>query len=147
MKLQEIKTSKFDGFGVLVPEDSQHYWINENDMFLNIRYSFKNSNYKGSELVAAEKANKYKIIGISSELTEEQAKEIVDETNEFGINMFTDGRFSFVTALESFNSLMQSLEMYSDNPLGNNPYKMDVVQSEWQQAQQRTGRWLIIKKL
>lgn len=161
MKIQEFKTSKFYGFGALVPQDAIETYPNKPSVVLfkdnDLVYFPKEGDGK---LIYRLGKGEFKIIGIQTEITEEQAKEIVDDyrgTKMFHNYLFNGSNHHFVafnTAIESFNSLMQKLEMYSENPYREKLYcDLDTAidlggrLEQWQQAQYRTGKWLIIQKI
>lgn len=118
--MQEFKTSKGEFIGVL---------INPSLTKFDIKYSYLRGYDKFGiyDTVKLTDGFDYKIIGIQTEITEEQAKEIVDDISiGLYVDYLTEVDFGkkrrFDTALESFNSLMQKLWM-SD------------------------GKWLIIQKI
>lgn len=105
MKLQEIKTSKFDGFGVLIPEDAELIGRMDDEFW---SYFSKSKGWGKFPL-----KGQYKIIGIKTEITEGQAKEVVKFIGHpwCAYEDFLNKHNWFSTALESFNSLCQKLEM------------------------------------
>lgn len=119
--IQEIKTSKFDGFGVLVPDDAHSFEIITNvvEGGKHICFLRGNPDYECNYTANLPDAGQYKVIGIQTEMTEEQAKDIVDSFDLFGgINVgysnYTQNEPVLDTSLESFNSLMQKLEIKLD---------------------------------
>lgn len=118
MNIQEFKTSKGEFLGVLVPEDTES-WINPYlPTFLHVGHI-----HGDAFSIQLPKGFEYKIIGIQTEMTEEQAKEVVEEQpyydpteplcpipfyKNYGLGHYKQ------TALESFNSLMQKLEIKPD---------------------------------
>jgi len=104
---------------------------------------------------------KVKPIGFVKDLTEEQWSEIVDGYASCGVPDFMNYITNEgCTATESGKSLMDSLEVYTKNPiekpisvyytsvfsLEKNPqetYRSDL--HEYEKAQGRTGNWLLIK--
>lgn len=114
--IQEFKTSKGEFLGVLVPDDFESA-ILEDDGITIWQKEKKGSwvNYKSLP------KGQYKIIGIQTEITEEQAKEIVDSDDDYGVVMYQNYATASMqycdeqlTSLESFNSLMQKLEIKPD---------------------------------
>lgn len=97
----------------------------------------------------------FQIIGLTSEITEEQAKIIVDKDNEFRWPCYTDLLMFYNNALDSLKSLMQHLKVYEVNPIptpefqsdryGNGGY-CETWTTEYQEAQSRTGKWLVLFK-
>ena len=69
-----------------------------------------------------ENNEKYEIIGLASQITEEQAKEIVSEScipvaNEGYVNYLLGSEYYFFTALESFHSWLKANELFLENPI------------------------------
>lgn len=112
--------------------------------------------------------NKVSIIGFADDLTEKQWSEIVDKSENYNYSfndyMWKDyiditGWRGFKTATGSGKSLMESLEVHTENPLSENrpipkedlDFKHDKIREferlrmRWLKKQQRTGNWLLIK--
>jgi len=133
MNIKEIKTEKFEGLALLVPDDANGFEIQDNPV-------------EGGKFVAMLRGNPdyacvfspnlpygdFKILGESTELTEDQCAEIVDSEDGsihqvYGMcyKEYNPGiKFApyFNNAIASFTSLMRSLEA-------------------------NTGTWLIIERL
>lgn len=113
----------------------------------------------------------FQLIGLTSEITEEQAKMMVDSIGGTVDAYFKDylivkhsSKFQFacISALDSFKSLMQHLQVYETNPFGKNYncnvyngagsflngklYTMNEAYKGWEQAQSRTGKWIVLFK-
>lgn len=170
--IKEIKTEKFEGLAVLVPEwyvssfanmgylviqvMNEKTFIGEDEMFPPDR--LERALERVSKLpeyitLPAIKLpdGEYKILGKATELTEEQCAEIVsqmkDSTYPFEVEEYK----------VTFENLMHSLECYSVNPCGDKSSFLDMKAFEkvdawlerakkWQDAQENTGTWLILKK-
>lgn len=134
-----------------------------------------NRRYIGT-LGLAKHFNEDSILGILSDLTEEQFEECVDK-EEFYYKCYTDqeeikedGRISllvgFSIAKDSFYSLLESENVYTENPVGETPPDIrdfidcgdpsdysnayDKAVSNWEEAQSRTidpTRTVILLKL
>jgi len=153
--IKEIKTDKFEGLALLVPDNTSNYRLMDSVSLFSGDSSICKLPYR------------CKILGKSTELTEEQCAEIVEM---FSMEKRINGKKTYVsynsmglhlTAKESFESLMQSLQCYSVNPYGENkpfysgqsdyddPYgnKGRKEHEQWQQAQANTGTWVILKKI
>lgn len=181
MNIQEFKTSKGEFASILLPDlfvnaiISMGYlickvhntgnWISTDDIenpIKCIEYIQKHKPEKDYKDVAIKlPTGEWVKIGVQTEITEEQAKDIVPCELIGGIGgigmqwLYPDYTASmndgFESALESFNSLMQSLEMYSENPY-THPSKLYTIgynknKQLWKEAQSRTGKWLIIQKI
>lgn len=167
--IKEIKTDRFEGLAVLVPDDA-YAFTNElashqidyiqdtefNEGFLNMSSCILLKNYWNHPL---------QIIGKATELTEEQCAEIVDNEEDFDpddMDLCGDdyepniiyknyGRkrknvreFTFNKATDSLLSLMQSLECYSVNPYGDRAFNSGA--GKWQEAQANVCTWIILRK-
>jgi len=103
---------------------------------------------------------KAEIINLVTEITEEQARELMPESllpfpNYDLIGYETrngDNIKIYDTAKKAFESLLQANQIYSVNPYGDgkpSTVNNDVWYSEeqWQQVELNTGNWLILKQL
>jgi len=98
------------------------------------------------------------LIGLTSEVTEETAKIMVDEYNDYGLIKHKDYRKGYFThslfsALDSFKSLMQHLQVYEVNPYEYpiyHDYTSDVkwkeANTKWLEAESTTGKWIVLFK-
>jgi len=110
--MKELKTSKGEFLAELLPDDAYDIDLINNELYFRSDFG----DFKGvRKFRQLDIEGNYEIIGLLSEITEEQAKEIVvsyDDTQDlyypdYNANEF----FSLFTALESFNSLMQANEI------------------------------------
>lgn len=84
------------------------------------------------------KSDGFDYIGLTSEVTEEQAKMMVDKFYRgYNYNNYLNGKI-FDTALDSFKSLMQHLQVYEVNPF--------LVEPLYTRAESRTGKWIVLFK-
>lgn len=87
------------------------------------------------------------------DLTEKDWSKIVEETYDYqpthdAYISYLDDKKCFSNATESGKSLMESLEIYIENPYGNTSHERDWDMLEtWTKAQEKTGNWLLIKYL
>lgn len=103
----------------------------------------------------------WKLLGKSTELTEEQLNEIMPAISTAqldGVWYSSDGeRFIHETALESYNSLKESLGVVDVNFIGEEPKNKDctcsdckqdneVYQEEWNEAQQQVKSYQVLYK-
>lgn len=120
MKTTPFTTAQGEFLAVEIEKDSENHYIVGGPV-PSLRYNFKNSNYKGGKPLWS---CKYQIISKQSEMTEELAKSIVSKSNDYFNrnlpNLYPDfvNECNVDTALESFKSLMNSLELFTENPLG-----------------------------
>jgi len=159
--VKEIKTKKFEGLAVLVPDDAGKFSIKKtrkgyaDQLHYYVPYTL---DVVSNQRLVILQGEGYEVLGKATELTEEQCAEIVDykTTGYFKSYAYKNADFIFNTAKESFTSLMQSLECYSVNPL--NPpierlqyggeYTMRQSEiDEYEEAQANTGTWIILRKL
>jgi hypothetical protein len=86
------------------------------------------------------------IVGISDQLTEEQAREVMPQMQDSGYP------FEKQEATETLADFMQANGCYSVNPYGEMPVNKDFYWGyladleQWQQAEANTGTWLILVK-
>jgi len=135
---QEIKTDKFEGLLVKVPEgqveifeygfSSYHLCITEN---------------KDIQLPVGQ----WKLIGNPFELSDWQWKGIVP-------TQFTGGAYNYSNYphLSAGLSLLRSLQVYKENPFKNGEpstinHEVWYSKQEWQEAEKRTGNWVLIQKI
>jgi hypothetical protein len=115
--IQEFKTSKGEFLGVLVPDDARDICLKQ-DIDVVEYYSDKYLDGETNTWVTLPKGT-WKIVGIQTEITEEQANEIVDESIHTGlfahyVKDIPVNTYCYKNAFESFNSLMQKLEIKPD---------------------------------
>lgn len=166
--IKEIKTQKFEGIAVLLPEDFKEIaGSNNNELFYwtdTCTQSMGDYPYS----VHVPNVLKYDIIGFVKDITEEHAAEIVEfSTQQYTVRHYKNYCqhkigvyvYEFKKAKESFQSLMQSIGCYSVNPLSDPELTMrqgdgyvyysasDEDFEEYEKAEANTGTWLILKKL
>lgn len=96
--------------------------------------------------------DKFILIGLTSEVTEEQAKMMVhahveDNGNIYGYFDYPQSDTIKDTALDSFKSLMQHKKLYEVNPYGGIcSVTYDFNRSLWQEAQERTSKRVVLFK-
>lgn len=91
----------------------------------------------------------FQFIGLTSEITEEQCGVMLPGISTAQLDgvyySIGDGeRYCHESALDSFKSLMQHLQVYEVNPLSFDP--TGITTSEWKEAQSRTGKWIVLFK-
>lgn len=163
--IKEIKTDRFEGLAVLVPEG-----LISIDM-----YSAVSGNYISCSNSTSIKIpnGKWHLVGNAKDFTEENAFLVVEsfikrvnipqrhqgymDSTQY-LNYYSDLKFedSFSSAIESFESLMQSMGCYSVNPYGEEPKDIPDLgaftqavrkqHQQWKKAQETTGTWIILKK-
>lgn len=168
--IKEIKTEKFEGLAVLMPElfvkataymgylivtiHNEASYIAEDQFFPPDKLQraldrvrnipeYKDVPYKLPD-------GDYKVIGKATELTEEQCAQIVPQMKD------TSYPFEIEEYKVTFDNLLQSMECYSVNPYGDErkdvpdlgafTQMMRQKHREWQEAQANSGTWLILKK-
>lgn len=116
MKKVEFKTSKGEFLGVLVPDEAYDFELN----YCGDRVLYANDDSEAPfPLYITLPKGQYKIIGIQTEITEEQATIVVDQSINTGlfahyVKGIPVNTYCYKTSLESFNSLMQKLEIKPD---------------------------------
>jgi len=169
--IKKIKTEKFEGLAVLVPDDAINFIfsVDHTGKYLNWDDGlFDEEGFaEGGELfLTNDSRNKFKIVGKSTELTEEQCAEIVSIGMDYYEPAYKNYvaeadslfKYPFDTAKESFASLMESIGCYAVNPYGEKEPEdisdlgaftqmMRQKWVKWQEAQKQTGIWVILKKL
>jgi hypothetical protein len=142
------------------PTESKHY-TKHGGMGLMVK-DFGGRKYYPGE-------NDLQALGLSTELTEEQCREllnqdpinslylIVDSNHTIDTWVGNDGVLGSITrtrygqAKEAFASLMQANECYTENPY-THPSKLAPTgynenKQNWKEAEANNGSWLILKKL
>lgn len=167
--IKEIKTEKFQGLALLVPDGSHNFStaVDSTGKYLQFfigQYDDDGDDLGGELKLTENPYLKLKILGKATELTEEQCMLIVPENlNGYREECYPDFTPStndlscaYVNAKLSFASLMQSLGCYSLNPVNKpNPCGngVDFIEydpvwvKEYDTAQANTGTWLILQKL
>ena len=104
----------------------------------------------------------WQIIGLANEITEEHCEDLVESETDIWLqkmtyNCYTKKDAAYLSAKESFESLMEANEIYSVNPYGKEPedvphlgawtqYRREKWQ-EWKKAEERTGKWLVLRRI
>lgn len=160
-KIKIIETGKCKLLAVMVPEGAtKHLYIPKINTV-----AFFNEDSKGRVVTESVKftflsEGNWQLLGLSTELTEEQWRDVVEETT-FGNNIIPIFRnynrplpqwtFACATAKESGLSLLEANQIYSvnpyDAPVSFIPQKHEEAYKKWSEAESNTGRWLILKQL
>lgn len=142
----EFKTGKGEFLAVKMPNDVYPYAV-----VGNVLWYYKDKGEEGFKYIKLNIQSAYELICTTNSVTEEQAEDVVDKKYGWEINYFYDykGYNQFKNPLESFNSLLEREKLYRVNP-----FQIQVVMNglkgmdkEWQQAEERTGNWVILKKI
>lgn len=139
----EHKTEKGILSFILAPNDATGYKLESNTLTFDIKY--------GVGKVSQDVLPGLKLIGLTSEVKEEQASMMVDSSDRIGlIGGYIDYRkhqlnLAFNTAIGSLKSLMQHLPVYEVNPFGKHP-PLTQLNSGWEEAESRTGKWIVLFK-
>lgn len=98
----------------------------------------------------------WRLLGIATDIPEEVWKGIVHKQSTFGDYYYVSNGKSFETATEAAMSFLEANEVYSVNPLGDEPkdrpdlglYTKIIREKHmmWQQAEANTGTWVILAK-
>lgn len=153
--IKEIKTEKFEGLAVLVPENASDL-VYPKIGIVDLYFLLKNGQYES--VIIPQNKNGYEIMGKATELTRQNCADIV---KYIGLPWnaykdYTNNSNWFNNPIQSFKSLLYSLGCYSENPIpvpepqGNGIDEMDYCQTwikDYEEAQGFTGTWLILKKL
>jgi hypothetical protein len=142
--IKEIKTEKFEGLAVLVPERAHNFStaVDSKGKYLNffIGQYYDGGDDLGGELKLTDDSSmKTRILGKATELTKANLELILPDT-------FAKRRSSH------FQDILKALWCYSINPFGERPinsmfHDMRIRQRIWDRAQANTGTWLILQKL
>lgn len=154
------RTEKGEISFVKVPDDASDLTLPKVGMIdlyfkTKVKYEYEEDNYISISLPDVG----FKLIGLTSDVTEDQAKMMVDHCNDIVpglIDGYVDYRrnqlnVAFTNALASFKSLMQHLQVYEVNPIGERPmwgYKpfTHKLMNDWQEAESRTGKFIVLFK-
>lgn len=136
--IQEIKTDKFEGLLVKVPDGSYGFRISYGSyVVLSWKHKTQGS---GAYRITDNTSEKWHIIGNPFELTDELLA-ILPET-------YTGRRYS------QWMDILKSLLVYKENP-----YQYPIIHDfssekkykeqhlKWQQTEERTGNWVLLQKL
>lgn len=154
MNQKLIKTEKATILLLMLPEDAKYIDVRNGVVYYD-------TDFKEGEFTLLPQGN-WQPLGFTKEVGEEVAKEVVGRDKRgfkyyWKDNGFVPRGFNsvFETALEAFHSLLQANEVYLVNPYGKTKPYYDLDEAtmyeyeleQWQQAQQNTGNWYILKKL
>lgn len=160
-KIKLINTGKCNILAMMVPEGAKA-WINP-----YIKEYLHVGHIHGDAHSLPLPEGNWQILGISTELTEEEWTNLlpIEVTNIQGFICgdyidYLDRNNYYETAKESGLSLLEANQCFSVNPYGKeapivsdpDPHsqyygaQMDELY-RWQQAQENTGKWLILNKL
>lgn len=165
--MKEIKTNGITILFVEVPEDGKDFYINNVGC---IRYSVGGWSkcIEPEEMGVYLNKDEYEILGKSTELSEEQMKEIVDvdkeasywddEHEEYYVNYNINGksdRYVFSSVQKSYLSLLEANGIVDRNPLGDIAPEYDVSKSDggaykfldWKKAQSKVKHYLVLKRI
>lgn len=144
----EHKTEKGTVLFVKVPDDAEAFIMN----YRKLCYWFNNAK-EHSENYLIQEGN-FKLIGLTSEVTEEMANMMVDEEIDWGFKTgFVDytnrATVCGLSSLDSLKSLMQHLQVYDINPyLGydKDNFFTNKQEIDFYKAQERTGKFIVLFK-
>lgn len=90
----------------------------------------------------------FTFLSLHSEMTEEKAKSIMPLYEQYGYRLFNERPDILVkTALESYHSLIKSLDYMTSNPLKEEDHTIGNIKSiQWQEAQRQVVELLILIK-
>lgn len=157
---QEIKTEKFEGLLVKVPEADAYGFRISYGSYVVLSWKHK-SKSSDSYRITDNTSEKWKIIGNPFELSEEECISILgdqhyNEVLGYYLPVFGYWGYKYYkTAIEALNTLLKSLQVYKENPYGNlfmrdedaGSYKETELYPRWKIAQERTGSWILIQKI
>lgn len=156
----EHKTEKGTVLFVRVPDDSYGFVLRQNSDNSDLWYTQDLAVPNISNWIEL-RPNNWQLIGLASEVTEEQAKVVgfdyvydgMDDENIKGLiyECFDDSDFVCQNALESFKSLMQHLQVHEVNPFGDDDGNEflgygDDLHDKFNQAKERTGKFIVLFK-
>lgn len=147
-----VKTSKSELCLVAVPDDAHDFRFTETKEMFTYEHNF-NVNYFSSTIEHIDLPFPCELIGPLKDITEEQAKELVDDGPGYPDN-YKAGEELFYTATKCMKELAKQHGCYMRNPYGKDPGRFyhgeqnegTEVLEQWQGAQSRTGKWIILKR-
>lgn len=167
-KIKQFSTGKTDILAVMVPEGAHGFeltkWNYQKQDYLG-RFTLlydslkmETNLKKGDRPHVQLPEGNWQIVGLSTEVTEGQWRELMLRTKSFLSGVFPVFHYSgFETAKESGLSLIEANECFSVNPLdgvpryvygqNNSANTVWYTEKDYQQAQENTGTWLILRKL
>lgn len=139
---QEIKTKKFEGLLVKVPDEAHAPTISKDGW---LYWEINGSRNTGQEELPY---GQWKLIGNPFELSDELLAIILPDT-------FEKRRFSH------WIDILSSLQVYKENPYGDKPEfvfnengkspiefaRFEADMFKWQEKEERTGNWILIEKI
>ena len=163
--IQPFSTGKTEGLFILLKGKAcdDYEIIRDQDNFHQMQLQYPSDQYRGLQnydwinLPEGE----WKDLGFAKDLTEEQLEMIVDDFPSYRWQFRQSiSRYKnyldlppFESTKESFKSLMESLNCFEENPYGE---EIPVIHEDfealeksikqWQEAQERTGSWLVLIK-
>lgn len=160
-----FKTSKTEGLFVKVPKDASSFSL---DMFgityLKLYTSDNSTNngkgYYSEENISISDIDKYRLLGLTNDLTEDICKTLVDDIDKYNNFKSYQGsinneRIWILSAKESLFSLMKTLKIYNTNPMiypylengdVDSLYYDEVYVKIYLQLDEKCGNWLILIK-
>lgn len=153
----EHKTEKGTVIFVKVPDDSFLWHIKENSAGYYLQYSCLNEKSQRTIGNSDYFYKHFKLICLTSEVTEDKAKIIVRQQGSKPIlyQNYSGHDGLFLSAIDSFKSLMQHLHVHDVNPYHNSAsheFKRSGTKEQndmflkWHSAQERTGKWIVLFK-
>lgn len=152
----EHKTEKVTILFVKVPNDSASfelsYWNYQRQCYVNdftLIFDSKKQTHlnKGDRPhIQLNSLGNWQLIGLTSDVTEEQAKIMVDESKGWFLKYknYLNKEFEYFLSLDSFKSLMLHLQVYEVNPYES--VKFEKMIDYWNEGI-RTGKWVVLFKL
>ncbi len=147
-----IKTNGITILLVEVPEDAKNFTITEFDWFENApKWYLLHETIEDNCGCPIEFDGDWEILGKSTELSEEQMKEILPiyEGAIRGYRIYTQ-RPDLLTKdiQESYLSLLESNGIVDRNPISDEQKNVDRFwQVEWQEAQSKVKHYLVLKRI
>lgn len=140
----KFETDKGQGLFVKVPEGGESFNMSDYDDEALLFYEKSNNDFISEVKIPKD----YSIIGLTTDITEDQAKNIVWDISIHKI-LYKGHNMYFTSAISAFKSLMQSLQVYEVNPYSKfiNPEDFneeDIL--ECKDIQARTGKWIVLFK-
>lgn len=155
------ETEKGEILFVKVPDDSRDFELSKwnyqkqdyvDDLTLIFESKEQYNLKKGDRPHIQLNVKGFKLIGLTSEITEEQVKMILTKSGGpwSAYRDYTADNNWFASALWSFRSLMQHLQVYEVNPLDkpkeDKTVGMVSLIDFWNYVESRTGKWLVLFK-
>ena len=143
----EHKTEKGTVLFVKVPEKSTGYKMGLILLTFDVNY--------GLGKVFYDIPMGFNLIGLTSDITEEQAKMMVGTVKPFGckgtyFKEYNNTRPFYATAIQSFKSIMQHLQVYEVNPYQEPKRGVSggnlESELEYHTTERRTGKWVVLFK-